>query len=126
MSDDAEASPPAAAARPAWRRVGGAMLAACLVASVVMTVWAYLVAPHVPDAVQDVLGVVILFALAPVTAYVLLRGSRWWVRLALGVAMLVLAWKSLRSRPPAGTTPEPPAWTLRLESMHAGAAVALG
>ena len=86
MSDDAEPSPPAAAARPAWRRVGRAMLVACIVASVVMTVWAYLVAPHVPDAVQDVLGVVILFALAPVTAYVLLRGSRWWVRLALGIA----------------------------------------
>lgn len=85
--DHADSAAPAAQpARPALVRIPLAILAAFVVASALVTVWAYVIGPNVPDAIDQFVGVLLLFATAPVLTAVFLRGSRLWVRVAIGIA----------------------------------------
>ena len=70
-------------------RVPSAILIAFVVTSIVLSVWVHLIGDHVPDAVNDLVGPLLLFVLAPVLTATFLRGSRWPVR--LGVALFA-AW----------------------------------
>jgi hypothetical protein len=72
-------------AHPAFVRIPTAILAAFVVASVAVSAWAFLVSDHVPRAVDEFVGVLLLFAAAPILAAVFLRGSRLWVRVLVGI-----------------------------------------
>jgi hypothetical protein len=91
MTDLAETStaPDERPARHAFVRIPSAILAAFVLASVVIAIWTYLIGPHVPDSVDNLVGSLLLFALAPILAGVFLRGSRLMVRVAVG---LFAAW----------------------------------
>lgn len=85
-SDPVEPSESAARpARPALVRIPSAILAAFVVASIAVWVWAHLLSEFVPPAVDNFVGVLLLFATAPILAAVFLRGSRLWVRMLVGV-----------------------------------------
>lgn len=71
--------------RPALVRIPSAILAAFIVASIAISAWAYLIGDHVPDSIDNVVGSLLLFAAAPILAALLLRGSRLWVRVAVGL-----------------------------------------
>lgn len=71
---------------PALVRIPTAILAAFVVASIAVWVWGALLSDFVPDAVDNFIGVLLLFAAAPILAGVFLRGSRVWVRVAVGIA----------------------------------------
>ncbi len=71
--------------RPAIVRIPSAILAAFVVASIAITVWAYVISDAVPDSVDNLIGSLLLFAAAPILAGVFLRSSRLWVRVAVGL-----------------------------------------
>ena len=71
--------------RSALVRVPTAILAAFVIASVAITLWAYVIGDHVPKRVDNVVGSLLLFALAPILAGLFLRGSRTWVRVAVAM-----------------------------------------
>ncbi len=79
------AATPEPPARPALVRIPSAILAAFVVASIAVWVWAALLSDFVPDAVDNFIGVLLLFAAAPILTAVFLRGSRIWVRVLVGV-----------------------------------------
>ncbi|GIU93947.1 MAG: hypothetical protein KatS3mg012_0404 [Gaiellaceae bacterium] len=49
-----------------------------------------------------------------------------WLEIALGVALLLLARRTWRTRPSPGTTRERPAWMAGIESLQPGRALGLG
>ena len=71
--------------RPAWVRIPSAILAAFLVASIAVAIWGYLIRDLVPQAVDEFVGPLLVFAAAPILAGVFLRGSRITVRIAVGI-----------------------------------------
>ena len=88
MTEPAPTTPTDSAERPARRahvRIPTAILAAFVLASVVISAWAYIIGAFMPDAIDDIVAPLLLFALAPVLAGLLARGSRTWVRVAIGI-----------------------------------------
>lgn len=69
-------------------RIPTAILASFIISSIVLSIWTGLIGDHVPDAVNDFVGPLLLFVLAPVLTAAFLRGSRWPVRIAVGLASL--------------------------------------
>jgi hypothetical protein len=49
-----------------------------------------------------------------------------WLKIALGVVLLLLALRTWRKRPEAGVTPEPPRWMAGIDGLEPGKAVGLG
>jgi hypothetical protein len=72
--------------RSAWVRIPSAILAAFVVASIAIIIWVNLLGDLVPDAVDNFVGSLLLFAAAPILTGVFLRGSRLLVRVAVGLA----------------------------------------
>lgn len=67
-------------------RIPTAMLAACVIASAMVWLWGYVIGPQLPDSIDEPIGVLLLFAAAPILTALFLRGSRLWVRMVVGLA----------------------------------------